>query len=202
MTRVFIVRHGNTFSPGEAPRRVGAATDLPLVESGIAQAEALGESFGQQGIVFSRVLSSPLLRTRQTAERITAPMTAPPPIEPTDWLREIDHGPDENQTEDVVLARIGKDALDAWDTRGVAPVGWTVDAEQRIAAWRMFLAAPPKGDALLVTSNGAARFALLVQPSLSQDRESGLKLRTGAYGVLALDRDGVLRIIDWDRRPG
>ena len=202
MTRVFIVRHGNTFGPGEAPRRVGAATDLPLVDSGIAQAEALGRRFATDGIVFGRVLCSPLLRTRQTAERIVAPMAAPPPIEHTDWLREIDHGPDENQTEDVVIARIGEDALNAWDTRGTPPDGWTVDADRRIAAWRTFLAAPPEVDTLLVTSNGASRFALLAQPGLSQDREGGLKLRTGAYGVLEPDGEGVLQITDWDRRPG
>ncbi|WP_200922312.1 histidine phosphatase family protein [Sphingomonas sp. Leaf17] len=202
MARIFVVRHGNTFGPGETARRVGAATDLPLVDSGIRQAGALGAWFAGQGIAFGRVLCSPLLRTRQTAACIVAPMAAPPPIEHTDWLREIDHGPDENQPEDVVIARIGEAALHAWDTHGIAPDGWTVDTDRRIAAWRTFLATPPAGDTLLVTSNGAARFALLAQPGLSQDREGGLKIRTGAYGVLEQGDNGVLRITDWDRRPG
>jgi broad specificity phosphatase PhoE len=83
--RAFIVRHGNTFAAREEPRRIGARTDLPLVESGRAQAEALAAHFAAQGIRFARCLCSPLLRTRQTAA-IVAPYCA---IEPTEWLREI-----------------------------------------------------------------------------------------------------------------
>ncbi len=62
MTRLVIVRHGNTFEAGEPPRRIGAGTDLPLTESGIDQARALGWHFAKNRIAFDRVLSSPLIR--------------------------------------------------------------------------------------------------------------------------------------------
>lgn len=180
--RAIIVRHGNTFAPGEPPRRIGARTDLPLVESGREQAAALCARFA--GVVFDRVLTSPLLRTRETAA-IIAPYAL---AEPTDWLREIDHGPDEGRTEDEVAARLGRDALEAWEGNAVAPPGWIVDAEARQAAWRAIL--ETTGTVLLVTSNGAARFARLVL---------GLppaRLRTGAYAEIA-DR----QLVAWDIRP-
>ena len=41
MTTLIIARHGNTFDKGDIPTRVGARTDLPLVEKGRAQAKAL-----------------------------------------------------------------------------------------------------------------------------------------------------------------
>ena len=77
MANLYVVRHGNTFEAGEAPRRVGARTDLPLTAAGLAQAEALGRHFADAGIRFTAVLSGPLLRTRQTAAAIIAFSAAP-----------------------------------------------------------------------------------------------------------------------------
>ena len=42
ITRLLIVRHGNTFAAGEVARRVGK-TDVPLVASGEEQAKELGQ---------------------------------------------------------------------------------------------------------------------------------------------------------------
>lgn len=200
-----IVRHGNTFAAGEAPRRIGARTDLPLTATGHEQARALGAHFAAQGWQFGQVLVSPLLRTRQTVEAILAAQTDPPAPESADFLREIDHGPDEDRTEDEVLARIGSAALAAWDKRAVPPHGWSVDAAQRIAAWTMLLAAPPSNDrpTLLVTSNGAARFALLADPALhaAYDGLASLKLLTGSYGLIRRSAAGAFEVPVWGQRP-
>ena len=40
MSRVYIVRHGNTFDRGDVILRVGGRTDIPLSTSGIDQAKA------------------------------------------------------------------------------------------------------------------------------------------------------------------
>jgi len=54
MTRqLFIVRHGNTFDPGDTVTRVGARTDLPLSSSGRAQADALARHFA--GMSFAQI---------------------------------------------------------------------------------------------------------------------------------------------------
>ena len=194
-----IVRHGNTFAAGEPPRRIGALTDLPLTAKGEAQAHALGRHFAVQGCRFDSVLASPLLRTRATAEAIMAhqPEHASLKAQPCDWLREIDHGPDENQSEERVLARIGVQALADWDERAVPPPGWHVDAAPRLAAWTAFLC-QSEGTVLLVTSNGAARFALLAA-GLAEGPT--LKLATGAYGVIGRNETGAFHLISWGLRP-
>ncbi|MCA3255559.1 MAG: phosphoglycerate mutase family protein [Alphaproteobacteria bacterium] len=202
MRRLFVVRHGNTFAPGEPPRRVGARTDIPLVESGERQAAALGGWFADRGIRFQRILCGPLLRTRQTADAIAARIAAAPPREIADWLREVDHGPDENRTEAEVVARIGDAALRQWDERAVAPPGWIVDGPTRIAAWTALFDEPGDGDLLLVTSNGAARFALLALASgAAHAVGDGLKLRTGAIGEFRRTAAG-WQVGFWDVRPG
>ena len=199
-----IVRHGNTFAADEKPRRIGARTDLPLTEAGRTQARALGALFAENGWRFTRTLVSPLSRTRATAALILEHQAAPPPPEVCDWLSEIDHGPDENQSEEAVMARIGKEALAAWDERAEAPPGWLVDGDVRKAAWRELFAAPPRTDpTLIVTSNGAARFALLSDPALATavSELPSLKLPTGAYGVIRRGQDRTLEVSVWGQRP-
>lgn len=196
MRRIFIIRHGNTFSSSAEARRIGAGTDISLVESGRAQADRLGAWFAEQNMPVRCLHSGPLLRARETAERIgkaigRLPGGALP------WLNEIGHGPDEGRPEAEVLARIGPQALADWDQRGIAPKDWHVDAESRIAAWRDWFAADVEGVELLVTSNGAARFALL---ALGLPLGS-LKLRTGAFGEVRRDACGDVRLICWDERP-
>lgn len=195
-----IVRHGNTFAPGEAPRRIGLRTDIPLVASGQDQARALGAAFAGDA-PFDHIFTSPLRRTRETAELIGAQQAKPPPAQPCDWLAEIDHGPDEDQPEDVVQARIGAAALTAWDAAATPPPGWTVDAEPRLQSWRALLE-QASGRILIVTSNGAARFALLAHPDLREQAAllPSMKLRTGAWGCIVRD-DAGLRIDAWDVRP-
>lgn len=202
---IVIVRHGNTFEDGEPPRRIGAGTDLPLTRRGEEQARALGRCFADKGWNFARILASPLQRTWQTAEAIVACQITPARIEPTLFLREIDHGPDEDQREDVVIARIGQQALDAWDKDAVAPPGWQVDPEIRTSAWHEFLIATASvtRPILAVTSNGAARFALLSHRSLSEQSRklNSLKLSTGAFGVIVPGPCGTWQIATWNERP-
>ncbi|WP_419826128.1 histidine phosphatase family protein [Sphingomonas sp.] len=188
--RLWIVRHGNTFQAGDPSRRIGARTDLPLTDAGRAQAVALHDRFAADRVEFGAVLSGPLSRTRETA-RIVAGTEA----EIAPWLVEVDHGPDEDANEAAVTARIGRAALSAWDAGGVAPPGWIVDTDARLAAWRD-LFARARGDVLLVTSNGAARFALLAL----DERPASLKLRTGAWGLIEIVA-AVPRLVEWDVRP-
>ena len=69
----------------------------------------------------------------------------------------------------------------------------------RLAAWhRLFAEALADGQVLLATSNGAARFALIAA-GLAR---GGLKLHTGAYGIIEAGSDGGFRLVEWDRRPG
>ncbi|MEM5515330.1 histidine phosphatase family protein [Henriciella sp. AS95] len=201
---VYIVRHGNTFDKGDTVTRVGARTDLDLSVSGQQQAEALAHHFKQAGIVFSSATAGPLKRTLQTARTILA--TQPEPIELTvsEFLREIDYGPDENQPEPVVIDRIGDAALSAWEHYATAPPGWIVDPEALETAWKDFFKqlyqSEDERPALVVTSNGIARFALLAVTREKAPTDLALKLKTGAYGVIHLGEDGPA-LKDWNFRP-
>lgn len=202
MSTITIVRHGDTFAPGEPPRRVGARTDLPLVASGRAQAARLRAAFDAEERRFDRAWTSPLKRTCETAAVLLAGTATA--LDTAAWLAEIDHGPDENRPEDQVLARIGADTLARWERDAEVPPGWRVDAAARLAGWRGFLAdaAQDGGERLVVTSNGAARFALLADAALSAQARAlpSLKLRTGAWGRLRCEQ-GDWRLAAWDRRP-
>ena len=69
-TRLIIARHGNTFKPGETPTRVGARTDLPLVEE--ARGRAIGRYLKNHDLIPDIVFSGPLKRQMQTAELAVA----------------------------------------------------------------------------------------------------------------------------------
>lgn len=200
MARLFIVRHGNTFDAGDVVTRVGGRTDLPLSSSGRRQAEALAAHFAEAR--FTAALASPLQRTRATARAILGARTDAPALLIRSFLREIDYGPDENQPEEAVLARLGESALKAWDEDGAPPPGWLVDPAAIRAGWAALLAETGAlaADArvLVATSNGTARFL----PDVVDTAPEGLdrKLKTGAWGEVDVTPAGT-RIAAWNQRP-
>lgn len=84
--RLYIVRHGQTSWNVEG--RAQGHTDIPLDDTGLGQARAVGEAF--RGIELDRILSSDLLRASQTAEAIGAVTGAP--LETRKELRERGFG--------------------------------------------------------------------------------------------------------------
>lgn len=199
---IYIVRHGNTFDKGDVVTRVGGRTDLDLSMSGRAQADALAIHFKDKVTSFANAYCSPLGRTSQTADAILSAQTKAPTLETLEFLREVDYGPDENKPEDEVVARIGEDALKAWETEAVPPPGWRINPAQLVNDWiELFhrLGAERNTDpVLLVTSNGIARFAL---SACVHSGEHDLKLKTGAYGVIRLHPDQSPALVAWNIRP-
>jgi probable phosphoglycerate mutase len=200
MATLYVVRHGNTFDAGDVVTRVGGRTDLPLSASGRTQAAALAAHF--EGIRFAAALASPLERTRATARAILSRRTDSPALLIRSFLREIDYGPDENQPEEAVVARIGAAALAVWDADGTVPPGWIVDPAAIRSGWSALLqeiaGLPADANVLVVTSNGTARFL----PDVVDEAPAGLdrKLKTGAWGEVLLDGKSSL-IKDWNCRP-
>jgi 2,3-bisphosphoglycerate-dependent phosphoglycerate mutase len=205
MTRLVIARHGNTFGPDDVPTRVGGRTDLPLVEKGRAQAQALGEYLSQNRMIPDVVYCSNLQRTQETARIAVKSSGVTNPVYPLDIFNEIDYGPDENQTEETVIARIGAQAITDWDEHAKVPDGWAVDPAEVTQNWVDFAeqiaAHDDEETVLVVTSNGIARFA----PHITGDFEGfrakhSLKLSTGALGILSHNGEK-WDILDWNIRP-
>ena len=205
MTNLIIARHGNTFVKGDTPTRVGKHTDLPLVDKGRAQARAIGHYLRDNRLIPDAVYCSNLQRTCETAEIAVKTSGVTNPVFPLDIFDEIDYGPDENKPEADVIARIGTEAVIAWDERAIVPDGWHVDPDEIIKNWHGFAAQACKHNdnetILVVTSNGIARFA----PHITDDFEGfrkhhDIKLATGALGILTHDGTS-WTVQDWNIRP-
>ena len=226
VTRLIVVRHGNTFNAGDVILRVGGATDLPLTEKGLLQGAAVGRALRDSGYQVDEICYAPLLRTKQSAEGVgqSFPDAA---MCPEEFLTELDYGQDDGQPEADVVLRLGiaamreqitpqvtldalreagKAALGAWDAEAVLPAGWEClsDRVARLPGqWRSFasrwLARHPGGTVAAVTSNGIARFSRALLPD-GQAPEGSLKLSTGAFGVYEYDGE-CWRCAAWNVRP-
>lgn len=205
MTRLLIVRHGNTFTKEQTPTRVGARTDIPLVNSGKEQAKRLGQYLKAHQMVPQQIFVSPLKRSQETGRIAKEEMGIDCPIYEEEMFNEIDYGPDENQPEEVVIKRIGTEAIEAWNEKAVVPPGWKVDPLKIIEDWIRFGNLCQEKYAgqtiLVVTSNGIARFS----PCLTGDfegfaREYPLKISTGAICIFETSQDK-WKVSAWNVRP-
>ena len=85
--RILLARHGETDWNTEG-RYQGQGFDIPLSAAGRSQAQALASRLAD--FEFTRVVSSPLLRARQTAEIVLGDRSVPLTLDPD--LMEIAHG--------------------------------------------------------------------------------------------------------------
>jgi probable phosphoglycerate mutase len=118
-TTTVLLRHGQTALSGE--RRFSGLGDVPLTSYGEAQARAAATRLAARGGI-DAVVSSPLVRARQTAAVVTRRLGLPDPAVDDD-LRETDFGDWEGHTFAEVQLK-WPDELGAWlasDT--VAPPG-------------------------------------------------------------------------------
>src|SRR5512135_2406685 len=86
---ITLLRHGE--STGNAEGRLQGQADYPLSPTGRGQAAVLARRWLAEGVRFDRIISSPLLRARQTAEIIAAALDSLPIVFNDDWL-ERDYG--------------------------------------------------------------------------------------------------------------
>lgn len=201
-TRLFIIRHGNTFESGETPRRVGVRTDIPLVGSGRAQAVKIGEYLKAHDMMPDTVFSSQLIRARQTAEILCQAAGADIDVYIDKSFNEIDHGVDENTTDDDVISRIGKDALDKWNKNGVVPDGWDVDIAGIQKSWVAMADDCLKNRAekttVVVSSGGIIKFAPVITNGIIPAETS----KVGTGSISCFDHDGTKWVCTfWNKRP-
>lgn len=160
MTRVFIVRHGQT--DWNVQGRLQGSTDTDLNDTGRAQARqaalSLGGAVSREGVV---VVSSPLSRTVETAEIISAQWGAQ--VTTDRRLIERDYGPweglsaEERELFDPLQHKEWREGrepeYDGYENH--ASVGARMHAA--IQEW----AASTDGDVVVVTHGSSARMGLL-----------------------------------------
>ena len=226
VTRLIVVRHGNTFNSGDVILRVGSATDIPLTETGMRQAYAAGEMLAEMGIEPQMIFHAPLQRTCQSAVGIAASFPGAV-LSEAEFLTELDYGMDDGKPEEDVVLRLGiaeklssmtvdtslddlraagKAALKRWDSEAVLPAAWhflAARAGELESQWKEFadkvLAEYSGKTVIAVTSNGIARFSKAILPEGNLP-EGSLKLATGAFGIYEF-KAGAWGSTSWNVRP-
>lgn len=158
--RILLARHGETSWNAEG-RHQGRTCDIGLSPEGRSQAAALSARLA--GLPLARVVSSPLLRARQTAEAVLGPRAGRLVTDPD--LEEISHGAWEGLLATEAEAR-WPDLKRAWretPDQVRLPEGETLQEVQG-RAWEALARATEglgEADHLLVVSHDAVNRALL-----------------------------------------
>jgi len=206
-----LVRHGNTFGPGDRIVWVGKGQDIPLVEKGREQASVLHAALGRAGWSPTAALSGGLKRQVEHLEIATGGAPAP---ERNHALDEVDYGVWGGLTTDEISERFGADEMTAWNETSRWPTNadWPETRESvisRVHAFAADVAAGRHGDRVLVcSSNGLLRWFLgLVPGSLDAALAAGtFKVKTGHVGKLVHragedSRPGRWEVCSWNLPP-
>lgn len=160
MTEFWLIRHGQT--DWNIQGRYQGQSDIPLNETGFAQARQLAQSL--DGAVFDAIFSSDLSRARQTAEQIS--IIKGIPIQVDHRLREICQGEWEGQTIEAIKKRFAKqiDENQRDPLHAHAPGGeTTLNVAQRLADFANTISERYPHQRLLVVSHGFALATLICQ---------------------------------------
>lgn len=207
VTRLIIVRHGNTFNKGETCLRIGCRTDIPLSSSGKEQAILLGKYLKFKNIIPDKVFLSELKRTYQTAEIAFKEAGISVSIERNKIFNEIDYGIDEAKTDEEIISRIGKDALEQWNKNAIVPDGWKFNPKEAIDNWFDFSKMIEKEyqDKVIMvfTSNGIARFAPYLTGNFDKFIENyDIKISTSALCTFIKNKNEEFwKVINWNIKP-
>jgi broad specificity phosphatase PhoE len=121
MLTLVLTRHGLT-TRSQPEQHLGQRIDVELSDEGRSQARALAARLA--GIRFARVVTSPLLRARQTADVLLAAQRRAIDLDVDERLAEMDYGEWEGLTYEQIYDRDG-DRRRAWeaDPAGMACPG-------------------------------------------------------------------------------
>lgn len=209
MRYLILSRHGNTFGPHDSVVWVGAKNDLPLVDSGIKQAEELAGAFLSSGIAPDAIYCGPLSRTKEYAKIVGLAVNPAAPLLIDERLNELDYG-DWSGLKDLEIAvKFGGEVLQNWNHYGIWPdkAKWGSSEKEvfsEVASFAHDVAeAHVRKIVLAVTSNGRLRFFLKLFPNVFADysKRNMLKVGTGKICILG-GGDAALRLLGWNMEPG
>ena len=150
MTRFVLIRHGQTGWNKEA--RFRGRVDIDLDETGMRQAQAVGERFAQSEL--AAIYSSPLKRAIATAEPIGRRLSLQ--VVPLEGINDMHFGSWEGRSIDEVREQ-DKELFDLWrysPEKLSIPGGETLDdVRQRVAATVDDLAARHENDNVLLVTH-------------------------------------------------
>lgn len=161
--RLTFVRHGQSVANREGV--VQGHLDSPLSEIGRRQVEALADAWHTEAAAFDHLVSSPLLRARQTAEILAARLQLSVQIDPLWMERDLGRGQGMPLT-DFLSQSSPQSARSPFEPAfegGESP--W--DLHSRAARALQALVAGPPGEYLIVSHGGILNAALRAVLGLS-----------------------------------
>lgn len=183
--RILLVRHGET--EWNRQKRFQGQIDVPLNSKGHDQARCAAEFL--QSVPISRAFSSPMLRPKETAEKILSKHTEMD-LEYIDELKEISHGLWEGKFEHEIEAEFPGELLRWQQTPGAVqmPEGENLQQvwDRVAAAWQQMVSNIAPGDIALVVAHDAVNKAILCQV-FNLDPESFWIFKQGNGGVSVID---------------
>jgi probable phosphoglycerate mutase len=148
-TTTLLLRHGET--PLSVDKRFAGIGEIPLTETGVMQAKAAAKALAGRSI--DAIVSSPLARTRQTAQEVADVLGVP--VRTDDGFRETDFGDWEGYSFAEVRERWPAE-LDAWlaDSSVAPPHGESfTDTARRVRTARDKLLVRHRQRTVLVVSH-------------------------------------------------
>jgi broad specificity phosphatase PhoE len=196
MTVLHLLRHGQHALGGRV--LAGRMPGVGLSERGRAEISAVAERLSGEEIV--ALYSSPLQRTRESAEIIAARLALP--INFHDDLIELDFGDWTGATFDSIRA---DPRWESWRTqRSLAsiPGGESMRQVQRrvVEALLQINADHPHGVVVVVSHGDVIRAALVFALGMPLDFYSRIEITQGSISSLRLDSDGI-RVLAMNERP-
>jgi broad specificity phosphatase PhoE len=184
---LWLVRHGET--EWSLSGRHTGTTDVPLTPEGELEARAIGHLLAARR--FDHVLSSPMARTRRTAELAGLGDRA----RASDALREVDYGDFEGRTTDEIWQ-----THPGWELfRDGCPSGESPDRLQaRMDGFRDEIAAL-EGRVVLFGHAHCLRALAVRYLGLSIRAAAQLRLDTASVSILTMEREGPAVAL-WNRR--
>jgi 2,3-bisphosphoglycerate-dependent phosphoglycerate mutase len=150
MISVTFLRHGE--SHGNANGLIQGQIDLPLTEKGQEQARALALAWSVEGRYYDQVISSPLIRARNTAEIIASRLNLPVEFDPV-WMERSFGTIDGQPYQDIIRQDPQPDFFHPYNQPGGTGEN-LMDLSHRAGQAILSMVRRPSG-AYLVVSHGA-----------------------------------------------
>jgi uncharacterized phosphatase len=189
MSSFVLLRHG--LSEANRDRILQGQSDYPLAKEGIAQINALIGFWSAQNRSFDLIISSPLKRARETAERVAATMDAK--IELNELWKERHHG----EAEGIPYDQLRKQYADSAPPSPFDPIFGSGESEWELhiracnAIQHMIKFNP--GRYLIVSHGGflgaVLRAILGISPSSGRRRPAKLSFANTGYADLRFDHE-------------
>jgi broad specificity phosphatase PhoE len=185
---IYLCRHGDT--AWSAERRLAGRTDIPLVERGEENARRLGQRLS--AVSFDRVLVSPLVRARRTAE--LAGFASATAVD--ERLLEMDFGRYDGLTIDEIRRE-----QPGWTWRDGCPEGESFEDLGRRADLLLGNLSAGTGTVALFAHSVILRVVAARFLGLSPDSARMFMLAPGALSILGYDHvDDARAIASWNDR--